>query len=151
MPFSLKPPPLYYTSFLCLIPSLYGQGTLIGRLYTIITALSILNHGKAHEEYFGKRLVVGTDRAVVHFTGLLLLLKAFELMEHANTLFYALGFHLCLMYAILNYHVVQRQLKRIDASKDTLKWLHASFHVVSVIGGMLVLIGQRRLATLSTT
>lgn len=139
----LRPPPLYYTSFLCLIPSFYGQGTLVGKLYTVITALSILNHGKSHEEYIGKDLVVGADRVVVHFTGLLLTIESLKLMDYSATIGYAVGFQLCLLYAVLNYHVVQRHLTRTGVSVDILKWLHASFHLVSVIGGMLILHGLK--------
>jgi hypothetical protein len=48
---------LYYSSFLILLPIFYGQGTLLGVLYTLLLGTSVLNHAKKHETYPGKRWV----------------------------------------------------------------------------------------------
>lgn len=131
--------PLYYTSFLILAPALYGQGTLIGMLYTTMIGLSVLNHSKKHEEYPGKAVVECADKVVAHCLAGTLVWTAWHLEA---SLPLAL-FWWSLAYVVHNYYYSRRHILRSSACAsdldDTLARHHALFHAAAVFGGMCVL------------
>ena len=129
-----------------MVPALYGQGTIIGMFYTMITGLSILNHGKKHELYPGKTFIVLLDRLIVHFAGVAHLVEYNRLNSLANAkdiLLYLRVFLLCTVYAFVNYHIIQNYLKTKYAYtsflNNALKWLHVTVHIMSCLGGMCIL------------
>jgi hypothetical protein len=131
----MRPPPLYYTSLIFLIPSIYGQGTTIGKLFTIVTALSVLNHGKKNETYLGKSVVLGADRLVAHIAAVVMVRDSMILICHFRTMWYAITFQLCFVYCTLNYYVIQKNAKSIDIAN----WWHVTLHFASLIGTMAIL------------
>lgn len=143
--------PLYYTSFLILAPALYGQGTLIGQLYTLILGLSVLNHGKKTEAYPGKYYVELLDRAIGHILACVLVWTALKLKDVENARLPLSLFWWSIAYVAYNYHFKRRQILREHAGaidlQERLIRHHGIFHFVSVFGGMCVLYAVKTCST----
>ena len=141
----LPPIPLYYTSFLILAPALYGQGHVIGMLYTIMLGLSVLNHAKKHEAYPGKRLIEALDKLVAHVLALKLVFYAVTLRHIPEARTPLALFWWCLAYVAYNYHYKRRRVLKQNAHdlQDQLVRLHMKFHAAAVFGGMCVIYAAR--------
>ena len=132
---------LYYSSFLILLPIFYGQGTLLGALYTLLLGVSVLNHAKKHETYPGKRWVEVTDKVIVYAIASTQIFYAIMLINNPNCLFPLALFWSCFIYVVYNYHFKRRAILK-QQEKDKEKKLiinHILFHIACITGGFSIM------------
>jgi len=128
---------LYYSSFLILLPIFYGEGTLLGRLYTLLLGTSVLNHAKKKDVYTGKRLVEVIDKCIVYTIACTQIHYAIIYRkESVLILFWG-----CFLYVIYNYHFKRRCIQ--DAKDNDMETRlvinHVFFHIACVFGGMVIM------------
>ena len=134
---------LYYSSFLILLPIFYGEGTLLGRLYTLLLGISVLNHAKKHDVYPGKQLVQVIDKAIVYAIACTQIYYAIIYRNNAEYSIVLILFWCCFVYVIYNYCFKRPYIinsKNRDTNIDTqLVINHVLFHIACIIGGLSIM------------
>jgi hypothetical protein len=138
---------LYYTSFLILLPIFYGEGTFLGRLYTLLLGISVLNHAKKKDTYPGKQTVETIDKIIVYAIACTQIYYAIIYRNQTEYHFILTLFWCCFIYVIYNYHIKRRSIinsKKSDNHDNhdietQLVINHVLFHITCTVGGLIIM------------
>ena len=130
---------LYYSSFLILLPVFYGEGTLLGRLYTLLLGVSVLNHAKKYDVYPGKALVEIIDKVIVYTIACTEIYHAI-IFSACNFRIMSI-FWICFIYVVYNYHFKRRFILKMrhDDMENQLVITHVLFHIACNVGGLVIM------------
>lgn len=122
--------PLYYTSFLLIIPAFYAyyrNNIFMHHSSIALTMFSILQHSKYGQLYYGKELVYIIDHCISHYIAVYLSVKVFQ-NKSQDIIWLTNIYWASLAFVISWYYLITRHDTEFSYK------VHGLIHVAYVIG-----------------